>query len=238
MKIKTPIVDYRKFRFNKLGTPEFSHLLLLLGWVGYFSAYFLTENLIPAERCTPVHCPLDDMIPFCEYFVIPYVLWYLYLAGTLLFFGLYNVDGFRRISKYIIITQICAMTIYVLFPTRQDLRPETLEGNGLLVWLLESLYSFDTSTNVCPSLHVAYSLGLASVWVREKSAGRLWKVLMVTMSLLVCLSTVFIKQHSVLDFVWALPMCLLAEIVAYGRSYWLPKFKRTEAFILKRRLPK
>ncbi len=228
MKIKPPVVDYRKFRFNKLGTPEFSHLKLLLGWVGYFAAYLLTERLIPAESCTPVHCALDDMIPFCEVFVVPYVLWYLYVAGTLLYFALYNVDGFRKVSKYIIITQIVAMTIYILFPSRQDLRPEVFQRENIFTWIIGALYAFDTSTNVCPSLHVAYSLGIASVWVRERSVGKLWKVLMVTMAVLVCLSTVFIKQHSVLDGVVALPICLFAEWFCFVRK------ERLGAFTLKK----
>ena len=42
----------------------------------YFALYFLTENLIPAENCRPVHMWLDDVIPLCEWFIIPYVFWY------------------------------------------------------------------------------------------------------------------------------------------------------------------
>ena len=53
--MKKPMVDYREFRLSRLNDPRFSHLKLLLGWVGYFVLYFLTENLIPAEKCTPVH---------------------------------------------------------------------------------------------------------------------------------------------------------------------------------------
>ena len=62
--MKKPVVDYRTFRLSKINAPQFSHLKLLLGWVGYFILYFLTENLIPAENCTPVHMWLDDLIPF------------------------------------------------------------------------------------------------------------------------------------------------------------------------------
>ena len=59
--MKKPVVDYRKFRFSKLRDPEYRHMLLLLGWVGYFLLYVLTENLIPPERCHPIHCALDDL---------------------------------------------------------------------------------------------------------------------------------------------------------------------------------
>jgi len=68
--MKQPVVDYRKLRLHNIRTPEYSHLLLLLGWVGYFLLYFLTENLIPAENCHVIYSPLDDLIPFNEYFLI------------------------------------------------------------------------------------------------------------------------------------------------------------------------
>ena len=49
--MKKPQVDYRAFRFSKLNTPEYRHMWLLLGWVGYFLLYFLTENLIQCSAC-------------------------------------------------------------------------------------------------------------------------------------------------------------------------------------------
>ena len=224
--MKTPVVDYRKFRLSKINTPEFSHLKLLLGWLGYFALYFLTENLIPAERCTPVHMWLDDRIPFHEGFLIPYVFWYLLIVLSLGWFLLYHVDGFKRLQTYIIITQVCAMAVYILFPNRQDLRPEVFPRDNFLTDCVRLLYSLDTNTGVCPSLHVAYSMGIASVWLKEKQASRAWKAFMVISVILICLSTMFIKQHSAADFFAALPICLLAELLVYGKDYWLPRLRK------------
>ena len=179
----------------------------------------MTENLIPAENCTPVHSPLDDLIPFCEWFLIPYVFWYALIAISLGYFLLYNPDSFKRLQLFIIITQIVAMAAYILFPTRQDLRPTEFAQNNLLTQAVGFLYSFDTNTGVCPSLHVAYSLGIASVWVKEKDAYLWWKIFVVVAVILICLSTAFIKQHSVVDIVAALPLGLLAEILVYGKDY-------------------
>jgi membrane-associated phospholipid phosphatase len=75
----------------------------------------------------------------------------------------------------------------------------------------------DTNTGVCPSLHVAYSLGLASVWTKEKGANIWWKSFVVVAVIFICLSTMFIKQHSAVDFFAALPVCLLAEFIVYHR---------------------
>ena len=221
--MKTPVVDYKQLRLSKLKDPQFSHLLLLLGWVGYFILYFLTENLIPVENCTPVKMWLDDVIPFNEWFVIPYVFWYLLVVISLGWFLFYDVKSFKCLQTYIIITQICAMMVYILYPTRQDLRPDVFPRDNILSDLIGMIYSFDTHTGVCPSLHVAYSIGIASVWVRQKEAYTWWKIFVVFAVIMICLSTMFIKQHSAVDFFAALPVCLVAEFVVYGKTYFFRK---------------
>lgn len=215
--MRKPVVDYRTFRLSKIKEPEFRHLLYLLGWIGYFSLYILTENIIPYEACYPVHCALDDWIPFCEYFAIPYVGWYALIAGSLLYFALYNPKNFENMSKYIIVTQLIAMTIYIIFPNRQDLRPEYFANENVFTAIMGWLYTIDTSTNVCPSLHVAYSLGIASTWLREETAAKWLKISIVIFCVLVCMSVVFVKQHSVIDIVAAIPLCMFAEWFTFWR---------------------
>lgn len=217
--MKTPVVDYREFRFSKLNSPQFSHLKLLLGWVGYFIMYFLTENLIPVENCHVIHCTLDDIIPFCEWFLLPYVFWYALIVISLLYFALYDIDGFKKLQTFIIITQICAMIVYIVYPNCQNLRPNEFPRDNFLTDCIGFLYSFDTNTGVCPSLHCAYSIGIASVWLKAKDVSKLWKVAIVIIAILICISTMFVKQHSALDFFAALPVCLLAEILVFKVFY-------------------
>jgi membrane-associated phospholipid phosphatase len=90
------------------------------------------------------------------------------------------------------------------------------------------LYSLDTNTNVCPSLHVGYSIGIASVWLKTKDTSTVLKIAVTIFCILVCLSTVFIKQHSALDALVALPMCFLAEIVSC-HGYWKDVFRKKSA---------
>ena len=216
--MRTPEVDYRKLRLSNLRTPEYRHLLLLLGWIGYFILYFLTENLIPPDKCYPVHLPLDDAVPFCEWFVIPYVSWYLLIVGSLLYFGLYSVDSFKKLQTYIIITQIVAMAVYIIYPNRQDLRPEEFLRESVATWILGWIYALDTNTGVCPSLHVGYSLGIASTWLREKSAPQWVRILIAFLCGVICVSVAFVKQHSVADILAAIPMCLFAEWFVFFRK--------------------
>ncbi|MBR5010988.1 MAG: type IV secretory system conjugative DNA transfer family protein, partial [Clostridia bacterium] len=98
-------------------------------------------------------------------------------------------------------------------------------NSNIFTAIVGFLYTFDTPTGVCPSLHVAYSLGIASAWVKEKGVSKWWKSFVVFAVIMICLSTMFIKQHSAVDFFAALPVCLLAEIFAFG-GYWKEKFKK------------
>ena len=222
--MKKPVVDYRAFRFSRLNTPQFAHMKpAILGWLFYFSFYFLTENLIPASICHPIHCALDDMIPFCEYFAVFYVFWYLLVFGSLIWTLLYDVESFTRLSKFIFITQFIAMTVYILYPSRQDLRPEVFLRDNFLTRLMAFIYSFDTSTGVCPSLHVAYSLGILSVALKKKELKAMWKWLLAVLVVLICMATTFVKQHSALDVLAALPVGLAAELMVYWGDYWKPR---------------
>ena len=214
--MKKPVVDYREFRLSRLNEPRFRHLRLLGGWIFYFAMYFVTENLIPADRCHVIHCALDDAIPFCEGFSILYCYWYLLLVASLLWMLLYDVRGFKRLQVYIIITQVVAMTTYVLWPSVQNLRPDHFERDNALTRLMAFIYTFDTPTGVCPSLHVAYSMGIASVWCRTKGVSPVWKAGAVLSAVLISVSTAFVKQHSAVDIAAAIPVGLLAEYLVFG----------------------
>ena len=217
--MRQPVVDYRQFRLYKIHHPHYSHLKLLFGWVVYFVFYRMTENCIPAENCTPVHCFLDDWIPFLEWFVIPYVLWYAMIGFSLSYFLLYNVESFRKLQIYFILLQLMATVIYILFPSRQDLRPQIFPRDNLPTAVVAFLYRVDTNTGVCPSMHVAFSFAMGSVWMKEKEIHVFWKGFVVFAVIMVCLSTMFIKQHSAVDFFAAIPLCLLCEIIVYGKYY-------------------
>ncbi len=225
---KQPVVDYRQFRLNKLNTPEFSHLKLLGGWIVYFLMYFLTENLIPASACHPIHCVLDDIIPFEELFVIPYVFWFFLVAGSLLNYLLYNVDYFRRLQIFIMITQAVAMIVYILYPSRQDLRPETFAHHNFLTWIVGIIYTFDTPTGVCPSLHAGYSFAILSTLLKDREIPPFWKGVFTAVVFLICCAVCFVKQHSAVDVAAAIPMCAAAEVVVW-HDWWRDRLRNPKA---------
>lgn len=223
--MKRPTVDYSELSPKTICEPRYRHLFLLLGWVVYFILYMLTENLIPPERCHVIHCALDDIIPFNEWFLLFYCGWYALVAGALLRTLLYDVESFKKVQIFIMITQGVAMACYILWPSRQDLRPEVFPRENFLTAVMAFIYDFDTSTGVCPSLHVAYSLGILSVGLKDKTISRFWKIVLTLFVIMICISVCFVKQHSAVDILAALPVCLLAEIILYGKDYWLPRLR-------------
>ena len=223
--MKKKPVDYSGFSIKKINEPRFSHIWLLTGWIFYFSMFFLTENLIPYEKCHEIHCALDDLIPFNEGFVIFYVGWFAFVVLSLAYGFFFNIECFKKIQTYIIITQIIAMACYILYPSIQHLRPESFERQNIFTWILGFIYSVDTPTGVCPSLHVGYSLGILSWFLKDKDTSFGWKFFITFFVIMVCAAVCFVKQHSVLDVLWAIPMCIVAELIVYGKDYWIPKIE-------------
>lgn len=210
--------DYRNFRFRKINEPQYRHLWLLLIWPAYLLRYFLVEQLNPAESYTVIHCPLDDMIPFHEGFVVFYVLWYLAIVGMHLYTMLFDLDVFRRYSKFLIISLTISTAVFLLFPSCQELRPAEFPRDNLLAGIVGVLYAVDTNTNVFPSEHAIGALAVLAAAINTKSLRSPVKIAaFVLLTVLISLSTVFLKQHSILDVLAALPICAVAYGVCYGR---------------------
>lgn len=211
-----PEIPIKDFKLCKIKQPEYRHFWFLLIWPVYYLRYFLIEALNPATRCTVMHCPLDDLIPVCEFFLIPYGLWMVIMVGLHLFTMIYDVDTFKKYSWYMIIAFSISTITFLLFPTCQDLRPESFERENLFTKILSFVYSVDTNTNVCPSEHVIGSLAILAAALHCRYFKTPWRVVLVTASvIIISLSTVFLKQHSVIDLFAALPVCVIAYLVSF-----------------------
>lgn len=192
-------------------------------WITSLLAFCLCELLIKNSDCHVIECPLDSVIPFCEVFVIFYVLWYFLLVFSLVWFGIKDREGFRKLLIFLTACQLAAIIIFIVYPSKQLLRPEVMPRDNLLSNLVELIYSVDTNTNVCPSLHAAFSMAMISVWSKEDASPRILRALMIALSALATVSTVFVKQHSVIDIFVAAVICLAIETVIY-HDFWKQLF--------------
>ena len=215
-----PEVNLKGFTLRKINEPQYRHLWWLLFWPIYYLRYFIVEALNPAgSACHVMYCALDDVIPLCEYFLIPYGLWMVFMLAMTFFTMLYDVDTFRRYMKFLTLSILVSTTVFIVYPTCQNLRPETFERSNLFTWILSMVYKADTSTNVCPSEHVIGSMAILAAAANcryLKKPGRL--TLIAAAAVIISLSTVFLKQHSLLDVLWALPLCLAVYLLCFGKA--------------------
>ena len=215
MRLRTPIVDYRKLRWHNLLSPEFRHVLLLIYWPMYLLTFIFLEQRVPVVT---IYSPLDDLIPFCEWFVIPYLGWMVALLFLSLYTLAYDLPAFKRFMRNLILTTIIAEICYLVWPNQQLLRPElsTLGRANPLTFMVNIIYTVDSSTNVCPSLHC---IGAFAVFFCATDTPRFrhrgWTLFFIVFALLICASTVFIKQHSILDFFAAIPVIIIGWLCVY-----------------------
>ena len=155
-----------------------------------------------------IHSVFDDYIPFIEIFIIPYLLWFVYVSGTVLYFFFTDKQGFYRICTLLITGMTLFLIICTIFPNGLNLRPSTFARDNIFVDLVRFIYRADTSTNVLPSLHVYNSIG-CYIAIRNSQKLRQYKwvqngSLVLTVSIV--LSTMFLKQLSVVDVIAAIVM--------------------------------
>lgn len=184
----------------------------------YLTVYFLCEQLVTTEYWA-TQTALDTAIPFCEWFIIPYCLWYPLLIAVGLWLLVQDRKGFRRYMDHLAITFLASAVIWLLIPNGQDLRPVFLPNDNLPSRMVEFLYSIDTNTNVFPSVHVVGSLCAAAAARKSPafSARPLIRSAVAVLAVLICLSTLFIKQHTLLDVAGGLALSLIAALLVYKR---------------------
>lgn len=82
---------------------------------------------------------------------------------------------------------------------------------------MAGFYQFDTNTNVCPSLHVIGSMMVVfAAWNTRRFRTALWVIAFTVVGVLISISTVFLKQHSILDVFAAIPICVITYLLCYG----------------------
>lgn len=210
------MIDYKGFALSKIKEPQYSHLVLLLFWPIYAIAFYTLELGLPGRIYFPVESVLDAYIPFCEWFFIPYLFWFVYLAGMVIYGCLYDSFAFRRYMYFIMVSYTVTILIYVLFPTCQNLRPAAFDRDNVLTRMIAAFYEYDTNTNVCPSIHVLGSFGvLYGAWYTKHFSSKLWRGTLSLVTVIVSASTVFMKQHSVIDIFAALVLCVVTIPVCH-----------------------
>ncbi len=180
MPLTTLITEHALFR------PALAALVVLS-----FGVYSVLNK--PSDKAIVLTTRFDERIPFLPAFSVPYLLYLPYLFFITIY-GIIESPYYLQIVASALVIQLAAGVIYYFQQTHMP-RPVVKE-RGVFNRLTRFIYSYDQPYCTFPSLHVAYSV-FCAFWslVLFPQVAPLFLLL----SASIIASTVFIKQHAVVD---------------------------------------
>lgn len=197
---------------------RYKHAIPLLFYAVVYCCWFAWLEKTVKRPENLIHMRVDDAIPFCEVFVIPYFLWFAYVSAVVLYLFFKDKPDYIRTCTFLFTGMTVFLLVSTLWPNGHHLRPNVMPRDNIFTAMVAHLYRADTPTNLWPSIHVYNSLG--AHFAVLKNPGLCKNRLVHMGSLILCvsiiLSTVFIKQHSVFDVLTAFIMGAVMYILVYG----------------------
>lgn len=194
--------------------------LLLLYLPLYLIAFFIIDQL-PMEHFI-IRCPLDAFIPFNQYMIIPYAIWYAWFPGWLLYFLLHDKADFLKLAFVMFAGMTLSLILYVAWPNGIDLR-EPITGTDICSRALRLIRRADTPYGVCPSIHISTITAILLVMKDTKLSEFTPAVrgYCTVITLLIAWATMATKQHSIVDVAaGALLSVLLYWMYPYVERLW------------------
>ena len=187
---------------------KYGHIWIMAYFAIYLPWFLYLEKHV-TTRYHVMHSVVDDWIPFNEYFIIPYFLWFAYIAAVILWFFFTNKEDYYRVCILLFTGMTLSLLICTLFPNGTDFRPYVDPEKNIFAKAVSLLYATDTCTNVFPSIHVYNSVAVHIGIIRSEQFknNRIVRLISGVLMVSICMSTVFLKQHSIIDVAGALLLC-------------------------------
>lgn len=203
---------------------KYSHAWILSYFIIYL-VWFFYINQKSLDSFRAVESIVDRYIPFNEWFIIPYYIWFPYVPLAIAYFFFTSREEFYRICMFLFIGMTICLVAYTIYPTGIYFRPnlDQLGRDNILIEMTRVIYTVDPGTNVCPSIHCFNAIGIAIAVLKCKRLQK-YKVITigsVVLSILICMSTVLVKQHSIIDIYFAIGLSVMMYVIAY-----VPKYSR------------
>lgn len=196
---------------------KYRHAIPLMIYGIIYMTWFCYLEKTVTSHYKVIHVALDDHIPFCEVFVIPYMLWFAYVTIVVMYFFFCDKDGYYKTCTFLCTGMTVFLLVSTLWSNGHHLRPYIMPRDNIFTQLISILYKTDTATNLCPSIHVYNSLGCHIAVMKshhlEKHKGIRTDSLILCVSIV--MSTMLIKQHSAFDVITAFIMAMIMYVVVY-----------------------
>ncbi|MCR4744825.1 MAG: phosphatase PAP2 family protein [Lachnospiraceae bacterium] len=200
---------------------RYSHAWIIIAYTLIYIPWFMFLEKNVKNSYHIIHMAVDDIIPFCEYFIVPYLLWFFYIAATVIYFIFTNKSEYKKLCAFLITGMTVFLLVSTFYPNGATLRPTVFPHNNIFTRLVIQLYSTDTPTNIFPSIHVYNSLGcyfaISTSEKLSKNKPVLISSFILTFSII--LATMFLKQHSVFDVITAFALSTFMYFAIYVVDY-------------------
>lgn len=167
----------------------------------------------PGKQVYSLVTDLDVATPFIKYFALPYSIWIFYIYACVVYFYFKNRNVYYLSLACYVVCALCCYGIYMVFQTTVP-RP-VITGNDPVALLVKFIYNRDQPYNCFPSIHCFSSYMVMRVLYRSGFRNKWNQIAIYGMSVTIILSTLFVKQHVILDVLSAF---LLVEVVYWGLS--------------------
>ena len=150
---------------------KYKHAIIIL-YMPIYLFWFMTLEKRTNVHFTEIHCKIDDYIPFCEIFIIPYLLWFLYVAVSLLylFFQTKHLDDFYRCCAVLLLGMTTSLIIYTVFPNAQTMRPKTFDHSNIFTTIIDN--AIDTKTFLTLFATTATILEMLIIYLQNKKSDK------------------------------------------------------------------
>lgn len=193
---------------NKNMFVAFGMILALIG----ITTLFFEGARIFGSNPTCLASSIDDKIPFLTVFIYPYISWYVMLAIIPMIMYIAKPQNMYKYAATCIISVLIAFVIFALFPTTVN-RPE-VTGTDITSCITRLIFNMDTPPLCClPSMHCALCFMFILYTIDIKEIKPSIKLVITLWSIIVMMSTLYIKQHVIYDVILALPLVILSHII-------------------------
>lgn len=190
--------------------PFFGTILL------HFAVYNLTGLVTAGRSHTDMTSALDALITLQPDWVLIYVSsFFFWIAGLLLISWDDKQSCYEQYFTVLVAELIC-LVIFLALPTTMQ-RPNITQ-ESYSAELLSLIYAADKPTNLFPSMHCLLSWLCFRAAARSRRLDRFWKVLSLIFALLICVSTVLVKQHVCWDIVGGIAIAELSIFISHHFS--------------------
>jgi membrane-associated phospholipid phosphatase len=206
-------------------------LLLMLIIPAMSLSYLLINKFSGSAHDITIHW--DSHIPFMKIFVIPYILWYLFVPASFL---LLCFKDKRVYYKSILVYALGCMIASIIFILYQTTVPRTqIYGNDILTKIMLLIYANDKPVNCLPSIHVFTCYLIMRVIPSSNLKNPRNNLITAFFSITIIISTLFTKQHAILDVLTGIVLAELLVILVNKYENNLIKLSKKDFFSYFRR---